>query len=43
MKDDMGMLVWLAADRGDENMIEYLLNSHGSSINVNVQDAVSIK
>ncbi len=43
MRDDIGMFVWLAADRGDTEMIEYLLSSYGSIINVNVQDKVGLK
>ncbi len=37
----MGMLLWLAADRDDHEMIEYLISSYSDVININIQDKVS--
>ncbi len=39
----MGMLLWLAAIREDEEMIEYLILSYSDVININIQDKVSIE
>ncbi len=37
----MGMLLWLASERGDEEMIEYLISSYSDVMNINIQDKVS--
>ncbi len=40
MRDEISMLVLIAAGRGDKNMIEYLLSFHGDIININAQNKV---
>ena len=39
----MGMLLWWAGYRGDEEMTEYLISSYSDVININIQDKVSIE
>lgn len=40
MKDDFSVIVWLAAEKGKDDILEYLLSSYGDIVNINIQDKV---
>lgn len=40
MKDEVSVLVLLAAEKGAADIIEYLLSSYGDIIDINIQDKV---
>lgn len=42
MRDDVSMLVWIAAGRGDKDMTEFLLSSFGDIIDINMHDEVGM-
>lgn len=42
MRNDVSMLLLIVAERGDKDMLEYLLSSYGDIININIQNKVNI-
>ncbi len=40
MKDDVSVMVVLAAERGETKILKYLLSSYGDLIDINRQDQV---
>ncbi len=40
MKDDVSVMMMLAAATGKAEMLEYLLSSYGDIIDINIQDKV---
>lgn len=41
MKDDVSMMVLIAAEKGEAEVLQYLLSSYGDLIDINKQDNVN--